>query len=204
VKEGAAAGRDRRRVGGHDGERVFAPCFARGKLSERTVEVEFQEAAAPVFDLAGFGGGAPEGMEGNLQEMLSGLFPKRTRRERDAGRRGARFPREGRGGPPVDTERVKRMAVERTEQSGIVFLDEIDRSPAGNRSRAPTYRARASSGTCCPVVEGSAVPHRSTGVVRTDHILFVRRGAFHVNKPSDLIPGAAGALPDPGGAVGPL
>ncbi|HEX2720397.1 MAG TPA: ATP-dependent protease ATPase subunit HslU, partial [Candidatus Deferrimicrobium sp.] len=192
VKEGeAAAGAD---TGSADTRERFRSMLRAGKLSDRTVEVEFQEAAAPVFDLAGIGGGAPEGMEGNLQEMLSGLFPKRTRRKRMRVAEALGFLEKEEAARRVDTERVKQMAVERTEQSGIVFLDEIDKIAGRESLQGPDVSRQGVQRDLLPVVEGSAV-HTKHGIVRTDHILFVAAGAFHVNKPSDLIPELQGRFP---------
>ena len=192
VKEGeATAGAD---VGSADTRERFRAMLRAGKLSDRSVEVEFKEAAAPVFDLAGLGGGAPEGMEGNLQEMLSGLFPKRTRRKRMRVAEALGFLEQEEAARRVDTERVKQMAVERTEQSGIVFLDEIDKIAGRESLQGPDVSRQGVQRDLLPVVEGSAV-HTKHGVVRTDHILFVAAGAFHVNKPSDLIPELQGRFP---------
>ena len=192
VKEGeATAGAD---AGSADTRERFRAMLRAGKLSDRTVEVEFKEAAAPVFDLAGLGGGAPEGMEGNLQEMLSGLFPKRTRRKRMRVAEALGFLEKDEAARRVDTERVKQMAVERTEQSGIVFLDEIDKIAGRESLQGPDVSRQGVQRDLLPVVEGSAV-HTKHGVVRTDHILFVAAGAFHVSKPSDLIPELQGRFP---------
>jgi ATP-dependent HslUV protease ATP-binding subunit HslU len=192
VKEGeATAGAD---AGSADTRERFRAMLRAGKLSDRTVEVEFKEAAAPVFDIAGLGGGAPEGMEGNLQEMLSGLFPKRTRRKRMRVAEALGFLEKDEAARRVDTERVKQMAVERTEQSGIVFLDEIDKIAGRESLQGPDVSRQGVQRDLLPVVEGSAV-HTKHGVVRTDHILFIAAGAFHVSKPSDLIPELQGRFP---------
>jgi ATP-dependent HslUV protease ATP-binding subunit HslU len=192
VKEGEATAAPE--VGSADTRERFRAMLRAGKLSERTVEVEFKEAAAPVIDLAGFGGGAPEGMEGNLQEMLSGLFPKRTRRKRMRVADALAFLEQEEAARRIDTERVKQLAVERTEQSGIVFLDEIDKIAGRESLQGPDVSRQGVQRDLLPVVEGSAV-HTKHGVVRTDHILFVAAGAFHVNKPSDLIPELQGRFP---------
>jgi len=191
VKEGEATpGAD---AGSADTRERFRAMLRAGKLSDRTVEVEFKEAAA-VLDLAGLAGGAPEGMEGNLQEMLSGLFPKRTRRKRMRVSEALGFLEKEEAARRVDTERVKQLAVERTEQSGIVFLDEIDKIAGRESLQGPDVSRQGVQRDLLPVVEGSAV-HTKHGVVRTDHILFVAAGAFHVNKPSDLIPELQGRFP---------
>ena len=192
VKEGeATAGAD---VGSADTRERFRAMLRAGKLSDRTVEVEFKEAAVPVLDFAGLGGGPPEGMEGNLQEMLSGLFPKRTRRKRMRVAEALGFLEQEEAARRVDTERVKQLAVERTEQSGIVFLDEIDKIAGRESLQGPDVSRQGVQRDLLPVVEGSAV-HTKHGVVRTDHILFVAAGAFHANKPSDLIPELQGRFP---------
>ena len=192
VKEGeAAAGAD---AGSGDTRERFRAMLCAGKLSDRSVEVEYQVAAAPVLDLAGLGGGPPEGMEGNLQEMLSGLFPKRSRRKRMRVEEALDFLEKEEAARRVDTERVKQMAVERTEQAGIVFLDEIDKIAGRESLQGPDVSRQGVQRDLLPIVEGSSV-HTKHGVVRTDHILFVAAGAFHVSKPSDLIPELQGRFP---------
>ena len=191
AKEGeGTAGAD---LGATDTRERFRAMLRGGKLSDRTVEVEFKEAAVPVLDLAGLGG-APEGMEGNLQEMLSGLFPKRTRRKRMRVAEALGFLEKEEAARRVDTERVKQMAVARTEQAGIVFLDEIDKIAGRESLQGPDVSRQGVQRDLLPVVEGSSVQTKH-GVVRTDHILFVAAGAFHVNKPSDLIPELQGRFP---------
>jgi ATP-dependent HslUV protease ATP-binding subunit HslU len=165
-----------------------------GKLAERTVEVEVRESAVPVIDLMGVTGGAPEGMEGNLQEMLSGLFPKKTRRKRLRVPEALPFLEKEEAGRLVDMERVKRLAVERTEESGIVFLDEIDKIAGRESLSGPDVSRQGVQRDLLPIVEGSSV-NTKHGVVRTDFILFIAAGAFHVSKPSDLIPELQGRFP---------
>jgi len=165
-----------------------------GKLADRTVEVEVRESAVPVIDLMGVTGGAPEGMEGNLQEMLSGLFPKKTRRKRMRVPEALPFLEKEEAGRLVDMERVKRLAVERTEESGIVFLDEIDKIAGRESLSGPDVSRQGVQRDLLPIVEGSSV-NTKHGVVRTDFILFIAAGAFHVSKPSDLIPELQGRFP---------
>jgi len=165
-----------------------------GKLADRTVEVEVRESAVPVIDLMGVTGGAPEGMEGNLQEMLSGLFPKKTRRKRMRVPEAVPFLEKEEAGRLVDMERVKRLAVERTEESGIVFLDEIDKIAGRESLSGPDVSRQGVQRDLLPIVEGSSV-NTKHGVVRTDFILFIAAGAFHVSKPSDLIPELQGRFP---------
>jgi len=181
-------------AGTADTRERFRAMLREGKLSDRTVEVEVKEAAVPVLDLAGMGGGAPEGMEGNLQEMLSGLFPKRTRRKRMRVEEALGFLEKEEAARRVDAERVKQMAVSRTEESGIVFLDEIDKIAGRESLQGPDVSRQGVQRDLLPVVEGSSV-HTKHGVVRTDHILFIAAGAFHISKPSDLIPELQGRFP---------
>ena len=165
-----------------------------GALSDRSVDVEVREAAVPVIDLMGVTGGAPEGMEGNLQEMLSGLFPKRTRRKRMRVPEALPYLEKEEAGRLVDMEQVKRLAVERTEQDGIVFLDEIDKIAGRESLSGPDVSRQGVQRDLLPIVEGSSVGTKH-GVVRTDYILFIAAGAFHGNKPSDLIPELQGRFP---------
>jgi ATP-dependent HslUV protease ATP-binding subunit HslU len=172
----------------------FRAMLRDGKLSDRTVEVEVREAALQMTDLGSMVGGVPEGMEGNLQEMLSNLFPKRTRRKRMRVPDALRFLEQEEAARRVDMDRVKQLAVERTEQSGIIFLDEIDKIAGRESQTGPDVSRQGVQRDLLPVVEGSNV-NTKYGVVRTDHILFIAAGAFHVNKPSDLIPELQGRFP---------
>jgi ATP-dependent HslUV protease ATP-binding subunit HslU len=172
----------------------FRAMLREGKLSDRTVEVEVREASLPIIELGPMTGGAGEGMEGNLQEMLSNLFPKRTRRKRMRIPDALRFYEQEEAARRIDMDRVKQLAVERTEQSGIVFLDEIDKIAGKESLAGPDVSRQGVQRDLLPIVEGSNV-NTKYGVVRTDHILFIAAGAFHVNKPSDLIPELQGRFP---------
>jgi len=166
-----------------------------GKLSERTVEVEVRESALPAIDLIGIsGGGGMEGMEGNLQEMLGNLFPKKVRRKRMRVPEALSFLETEEAARMVDMDRVKQMAVERTEQAGIVFVDEIDKIAGRGSATGPDVSRQGVQRDLLPIVEGSNV-NTKYGMVRTDHILFIAAGAFHTVKPSDLIPELQGRFP---------
>ncbi len=164
-----------------------------GKLSERSVEVEVRESAMPAIDLIGVAGGG-EGIEGSLQEMLGGLFPKKVRRKRMKVPEALDFLEKEEAARMIDMDQVKRMAVERTEQSGIVFLDEIDKIAGRESAAGPDVSRQGVQRDLLPVVEGSNV-NTKHGMVRTDHILFIAAGAFHMSKPSDLIPELQGRFP---------
>ena len=166
-----------------------------GKLSEGTVEVEVRESAVPAIDLIGIsGGGGMEGIEGNLQEMLGNLFPKKVRRKRMRVPEALSFLETEEAARMVDMDRVKQMAVERTEQAGIVFIDEIDKIAGRESGAGPDVSRQGVQRDLLPIVEGSNV-NTKYGIVRTDHILFIAAGAFHTVKPSDLIPELQGRFP---------
>jgi ATP-dependent HslUV protease ATP-binding subunit HslU len=165
-----------------------------GRLSDRVVEIEVRESAVPVVDLFGIPGGGLEGMEGNIQEMLGNLLPKKTRRRRMRVPEALVHLEQEEAARMVDMDKVKRLAVERTEQSGIVFLDEIDKIAGREATVGPDVSRQGVQRDLLPIVEGSNV-NTKHGMVRTDHILFIAAGAFHMTKPSDLIPELQGRFP---------
>jgi ATP-dependent HslUV protease ATP-binding subunit HslU len=165
-----------------------------GKLAERMVEIEVSESGMPAIDLIGVTGGGGEGLEGNLQEMLGNLFPKKIRRKRMRVPEALAFLEKEEASRMVDMDQVKALAVRRTEQSGIVFLDEIDKIAGRESAVGPDVSRQGVQRDLLPIVEGSNV-NTKYGMVRTDHILFIAAGAFHMTKPSDLIPEMQGRFP---------
>jgi ATP-dependent HslUV protease ATP-binding subunit HslU len=166
-----------------------------GKLSDRTVEVEVRESAVSAIDLTGVPGGEGlAGIEGNLQEMLGNLFPRKVRRKRMRVPEALSFLEREEASRMVDMDRVKQTAVERTENEGIVFLDEIDKIAGRESVSGPDVSRQGVQRDLLPIVEGSNV-NTKYGMVRTDHILFIAAGAFHMTKPSDLIPELQGRFP---------
>jgi ATP-dependent HslUV protease ATP-binding subunit HslU len=165
-----------------------------GKLSDRMVEIEVRESGAPPIDFIGVTGGGGEGLEGNLQEMLGNLFPKKVRRKRMRVPEALAFLEKEEAARMIDMDQVKAMAVRRTEQSGIVFLDEIDKIAGRESAVGPDVSRQGVQRDLLPIVEGSNV-NTKYGMVRTDHILFIAAGAFHITKPSDLIPEMQGRFP---------
>jgi ATP-dependent HslUV protease ATP-binding subunit HslU len=163
-----------------------------GKLADRMVEVEVRESGMPPIDLIGVTGG--EGLEGNLQEMLGNLFPKKIRRKRIRVPEALAFLEKEEASRMIDMDQVKTLAVRRTEQSGIVFLDEIDKIAGRESAVGPDVSRQGVQRDLLPIVEGSNVTTKY-GMVRTDHILFIAAGAFHMTKPSDLIPEMQGRFP---------
>jgi ATP-dependent HslUV protease ATP-binding subunit HslU len=163
-----------------------------GQLETREVEVEVP-ATAPMFDMFA-SQGAPEGME-NFTEMLQGMLPKRTKKRTVKVSEARRVLFEQELERLIDLEDVTSDALERVEKLGIIFLDEIDKI-AGERSQmgGPDVSREGVQRDLLPIVEGSNVQTKY-GMVKTDHVLFIAAGAFHVSKPSDLIPELQGRFP---------
>ncbi len=165
-----------------------------GELDEREIELELNDdSGGPSLSIMTPGGVEEMGIQ--FKDMLSGLMPKQTRRRRMkiADAREALIHEEGLA--LVDTDKVRELAVRRVEQSGIVFIDEIDKVVVGSGGRQGHDVSREGvQRDLLPIVEGSTVQTKH-GPVSTDHILFVAAGAFHVAKPSDLIPELQGRFP---------
>ncbi|MFL5613488.1 MAG: ATP-dependent protease ATPase subunit HslU [Gemmatimonadaceae bacterium] len=163
-----------------------------GQLETREVEVEVP-ATGPMLDMFA-SQGAPEGME-NFTEMLQGMLPKRTKKRSVKVSEARRILFEQELEKLIDLEDVTSDALERVEKLGIIFLDEIDKI-AGERSQmgGPDVSREGAQRDLLPIVEGSNVQTKY-GMVKTDHVLFIAAGAFHVSKPSDLIPELQGRFP---------
>jgi len=164
-----------------------------GQLEDREVEVEVQETKSPVFNL--FGGQGMETLEMNLRDAMGGMFSKASKRTMTVA--AARKVLEGEEVERlVDKGEVEREAVARAQESGIVFLDEIDKiaSKSGTGGAGPDVSREGVQRDLLPLVEGTTVNTRY-GPVTTDHVLFIAAGAFHVAKPSDLIPEMQGRFP---------
>jgi ATP-dependent HslUV protease ATP-binding subunit HslU len=164
--------------------------FHEGKLNERMVELEQKEKVMPFGIISNIG---MEEIEMNLKEMLGGLLPEKTKRRKVKVTDALRLLVQEEAAKLIDMDKVIKEAVQRIEQSGIVFLDEIDKI-AGRESHGPDVSREGVQRDLLPIVEGSTITTKY-GPVRTDHILFVAAGAFHVSKPSDLIPELQGRFP---------
>jgi ATP-dependent HslUV protease ATP-binding subunit HslU len=164
-----------------------------GQLEQREVEIEVEQNAPMMFDMM-VPQGAPEGM-GNLSDMIHDMLPKRTKKRTVKVSEARRILLEQELDKLIDEEDVTADALERTETMGIIFLDEIDKI-AGERSAGggPDVSREGVQRDLLPIVEGSNVQTKY-GMVKTDHVLFVAAGAFHVSKPSDLIPELQGRFP---------
>jgi ATP-dependent HslUV protease ATP-binding subunit HslU len=163
-----------------------------GELDNRYVEVETQEMKMPMMEVF-----TPQGTEEmgiNIKEMFGNLFPKKTKRRRMKVAEARELLVEIEAEKLVDMEKVQTLAKERTEQSGIIFIDEIDKIASREGGHGPEVSREGVQRDILPIVEGSTV-NTKYGPVKTDHILFVAAGAFHVSKPSDLIPELQGRFP---------
>ncbi len=163
-----------------------------GRFDDRVVEIEVREKSFPSLEI--ITGANVEEVEFNLKDMMPGLFQGRSRKRRmpvkDA--MGALAQEEEQ--KLVDMEQVARIAVDRVQQSGIIFLDEIDKIAGREGGHGPDVSREGVQRDILPIVEGTTVNSKH-GMVRTDHILFIAAGAFHVSKPADLIPELQGRFP---------
>ena len=163
-----------------------------GKLDDRQVEVEVRERSFPSFEIISSQG--IEEMDINIKDMLPGLFGQRSKKRRLRVSEALDYLIQEEENRLIDMDQVTRTAVERAEQSGILFVDEIDKIAGRERGHGPDVSREGVQRDILPIVEGTTVNTRY-GMVRTDHILFVAAGAFHVSKPSDLIPELQGRFP---------
>ncbi len=166
--------------------------FREGKLDDRIVEIDVRERNAPSFEIISSQG--IEEMDINIKDMLPNLFGQRTKKRKMKVAEAFEYLVQEEEGRLVDMDQVTRIAVERVENSGIVFLDEIDKIAGREGGHGPDVSSEGVQRDILPIVEGTTVNTRY-GMVRTDHILFIAAGAFHVSKPSDLIPELQGRFP---------
>src|ERR1039457_6188426 len=162
-----------------------------GKLDDRMVEIDVKERG-PTFEVSSAGG--MEEMDINLKDVLPGLFGQRTRKRKMRVSEAIEYLVQEEEQKLIDMDQVTRIALERVERSGIIFLDEIDKIAGRESGHGPDVSREGVQRDTLPIVEGTTVNTRH-GFVRTDHILFVAAGAFHVSKPSDLIPELQGRFP---------
>ena len=163
-----------------------------GKLDERLVELETQQQAMPMIEV--LSGQGMEEMGINLKDMLSNLLPTRTKRRKVRVAEARRLLVQEEAQKLVDMDEAVGQAIRRVEDSGIVFLDELDKIAGREAGHGPDVSREGVQRDLLPIVEGSSVSTKY-GIVRTDHILFIAAGAFHVAKPSDLIPELQGRFP---------
>jgi len=173
----------------------FREMLRRGELDERMVELTVASTGgAPVVEV--FSASGMEDMQSSLQDAFSKFFPKKKQPKKMKVPEALEFLKKEEAERLVDTETVAEKAIRRTEQSGIIFLDEIDKiaSRGGSSSGSPEVSREGVQRDLLPIVEGTTVTTKY-GPVKTDHILFIASGAFHVCKPSDLVPELQGRFP---------
>jgi ATP-dependent HslUV protease ATP-binding subunit HslU len=166
----------------------------RGFYDVRLVEIEVEEA--PSVPIGVIGGGFDQGMGGgaDLGEMLGGMLPKKRIRKRVTVQEARRIFEQEEASKLIDMDAVKREALRRAGENGIIFIDEIDKVAGREGGRGPDVSREGVQRDILPIVEGSTV-NTKYGPVKTDHILFIAAGAFHMSKPSDLIPELQGRFP---------
>jgi ATP-dependent HslUV protease ATP-binding subunit HslU len=163
-----------------------------GKLDERMVEIETREKSFPAFEIVSNQG--VEEMDINVKDMLPNIFGQRTKKRKMKVSEAFEYLIQEEEQRLIDMDQVTRVSIDRVENSGIIFLDEIDKIAGRESGHGPDVSREGVQRDILPIVEGTTVNTRY-GMVRTDHILFVAAGAFHVSKPSDLIPELQGRFP---------
>ncbi len=163
-----------------------------GKLDERTVEIDVRERSFPSFEIISNQG--VEEMDVNLKDMLPNIFGQRTKKRKMKVNEAFEYLIQEEEQRLIDMDQVTRVAIDRVENAGIIFLDEVDKIAGREGGHGPDVSREGVQRDILPIVEGTTVNTRY-GMVRTDHILFIAAGAFHVSKPSDLIPELQGRFP---------
>jgi ATP-dependent HslUV protease ATP-binding subunit HslU len=163
-----------------------------GRLDHKQVEIDVREKSFPSFEI--IAGSSVEEVDINVKDMLPGLFQGRTRKRRLRIPEALEALAQEEEQKLIDMDTVARAAVERVQQTGIIFIDEIDKVAGREGGQGPDVSREGVQRDILPIVEGTTV-NTKYGMVKTDHILFVAAGAFHVSKPSDLIPELQGRFP---------
>jgi len=163
-----------------------------GKLDQRMVDLEVRERAMPSFEIISNQG--IEEMDVNLKDMLSGFFWQQKKKRKMSVADAFEYLIQEEENKLLDMDQVTRIAVERAEQMGIIFVDEIDKVAGRESGHGPDVSREGVQRDILPIIEGTTVNTRY-GMIRTDHVLFIAAGAFHITKPSDLIPELQGRLP---------
>jgi ATP-dependent HslUV protease ATP-binding subunit HslU len=171
---------------------LLAQQLQAGKLEERTVEVEVEDTASPMLEV--FSGAGMEEMGINMADLFEGMLPKKSRRRKVTIREARKIITSQEAQKLIDLDSVRDEAIQRAEQEGIVFIDELDKVAGGTGGAGPDVSREGVQRDILPIVEGTTVVTKY-GPVRTEHILFIAAGAFHVSKPADLIPELQGRFP---------
>jgi ATP-dependent HslUV protease ATP-binding subunit HslU len=163
-----------------------------GKLNEKYVEVEIVDRNLPIVEI--FSASGLEEMDINIKDMFGSLFPKKKKQRKVKVPEALQIISQEEAHKLIDMDSVTKQAIERVEQSGIIFIDEIDKIAGRESTFGPDVSREGVQRDILPIVEGTTVTTKY-GMVKTDHILFIAAGAFHVSKPSDLIPELQGRFP---------
>jgi len=166
--------------------------FAEGKLNEKSVEIEVPERSLPIIEI--FSSQGMEEMDMQLRDMFGNILPKKTKRRKVKVGEAYEYLVQEEAKKLIDMDRVVSEAVNRVEQTGIIFLDEIDKIASRDQTHGPDVSREGVQRDILPIVEGTTVTTKY-GMIKTDHILFIAAGAFHMSKPSDLIPELQGRFP---------
>jgi ATP-dependent HslUV protease ATP-binding subunit HslU len=171
----------------------FREKLRNGELEERKIEIHIEYDASS--NVGVIGGGVDEISMMNIQEMISNMLPRKSKKRKLPISEARKILLEEEAAKLIDMDEVKAMAIQKAQDSGIIFIDEIDKIASSNRSGGgPDVSREGVQRDLLPIVEGSAV-NTKYGVIHTDHILFIAAGAFHISKPSDLIPEFQGRFP---------
>lgn len=163
-----------------------------GQLKDRLVELEVPDRALPMIEI--FSASGMEEMDMQIRDIFGNMLPKKTKRRKMKVGEAYEHLVQEESKKLIDMDRVTKDAIEKVEQSGIIFLDEIDKIASRDHSHGPDVSREGVQRDILPIVEGTTVTTKY-GMVRTDHILFIAAGAFHMSKPSDLIPELQGRFP---------
>ena len=166
--------------------------FRTGKFDETFVELEVPDRVLPIIEI--FSGSGMEEMDMQIRDMFGNMLPKKTKKRKVKVKEAYELLIQEESKKLIDSDKVTKDAIERVEQSGIIFLDELDKIASRNHTHGPDVSREGVQRDILPIVEGTTVTTKY-GMVKTDHILFIAAGAFHMSKPSDLIPELQGRFP---------
>ncbi len=166
--------------------------FREGKLDERFLEIEVPEKSLPIIEI--FSSQGMEEMDMQLKDMFGNILPKKTKKRRVKVREAYEYLIQEESKKLIDMDKVVHDALDRVEQAGIIFLDEIDKIASREHTHGPDVSREGVQRDILPIVEGTTITTKY-GMVKTNHVLFIAAGAFHMSKPSDLIPELQGRFP---------
>jgi len=170
----------------------FREKIRNGEMEERKIEITVENSKKPGVGM--IGGGMDEVSMMNIQEMISGMMPKKQKKRKVTIGEARKLLMEEETSKLIDMDEVKELAIKKAENTGIIFIDEIDKVAGKQSGGGPDVSREGVQRDLLPIVEGSAVTTKH-GIIQTDHILFIAAGAFHISKPSDLIPELQGRFP---------